>query len=342
MMRYRGLLAVLLVAFAPGCSDDQSNPFDEFSLSRAPSDDAVIIYASGAWTEETGRPRELFAVNADGTEVQRLTTCTELAEPCDYLEVAPSSNRDRIIAVRGAIGGDPLASALFFVDLGRSVETIIAPARRVQGTDWAIDDSFVVFTADEPENLFFSRPNGDELRPLTLSPELRKRSPRIARSLQGVALEVLDATPGKSVVGLFLDADGSVLPVTTGGPGVEVLPGTPYIVGSDASPAFAPDSLQIVFRRLTGTGNGGLGTWDLYTIRTDEGLPEPALLVGGGDVHRGPPDWSEAGIVFVETDSASSESRLVVIQPDGSGRLVLHSEDAGYRMGSPRWLRPVQ
>ena len=44
----------------------------------------------------------------------------------------------------------------------------------------------------------------------------------------------------------------------------------------------------------------------------------------------------------METDSASSESRLVVIQPDGSGRLVLHSEDAGYRMGSPRWLRPVQ
>jgi Tol biopolymer transport system component len=341
MMRYSRLLAVLLFAFAPGCSDDTSNPFDDFSLSRPPSDDAVVIYASGAWAGETGRPRELFAVNADGTDVQRLTTCTEQSEPCDYLDVAPSSNRDRIVAVRGAVGGDPLASALFFVDLGRSVETIIAPARRVQGADWSIDDAFVVFTADEPENLFFSRPNGDELRPLTQSPDQRERSPRLDRTLAGVALEVLDATPGKSVIAIFLGAD-DVPSVTTGGPGTEVLPGTPYVVGSDASPAFAPDSQRIVFRRLTGTGNGGLGTWDLYTIPTDEPLPEPVLLVGGGDVYRGSPDWSEAGIVFVETDSASSESRMVVIQPDGSGRLVLHSEDAGYRMRAPRWLRPIQ
>lgn len=341
MMRYRGLLAVLLVAFAPGCSDDQSNPFDEFSLSRPPSDDAVVIYASGAWAEETGRPRELFAVNADGTGVERLTTCTELAESCDYLEVAPSSNRDRIIAVRGAIGGVPLASALFFVDLGRSVETIIAPARRVQGADWAIDDSFVVFTAGDMESLFFSRANGDELRPLTERTDLYELSPRIARSLEGVVFEIQEATPGKSVIALFPGLNNSVLPLTAGGPGTEVLPGTPYIVGSDASPAFTPSSQQIVFRRLTGTGNGGLGTWDLYTIPTVEGLPEPDLLVGGGDVYRGAPDWSEAGIVFVETDTASSESRLVVIQPDGSGRLVIHSEDAGYRMRSPRWLRPI-
>ena len=49
-----------------------------------------------------------------------------------------------------------------------------------------------------------------------------------------------------------------------------------------------------------------------------------------------------SGIVFVETDVASSESRLVVIQRDGSGRVVLHSEDAGYRMRAPRWLRRVQ
>ncbi len=32
-------------------------------------------------------------------------------------------------------------------------------------------------------------------------------------------------------------------------------------------------------------------------------------------------------------------SRLVVIAPDGSDRQVLHTEDAGYRMASPRWLR---
>ena len=42
--------------------------------------------------------------------------------------------------------------------------------------------------------------------------------------------------------------------------------------------------------------------------------------------------------VFVETDAAANESRLVVIQPDGSGRTVLHSEPADFRMGAPRWI----
>lgn len=339
-MPYRRFLALLLVVLASACSDDTANPFDQFSRSRPPSDDAVVIYVSGAWAETTGQPRELFAVNADGTGVERLTTCTELSEPCDYFAVAPSSNRDRVIGVRGAIGGDPLASALFFIDLGRSVETIIAPARRVQGVDWSVDDAFVVYSSGDAENLFFTRPDGEEDRPLTVTPETRDRSPRIDPTLAAVAYESLDQTPGKSTIFFFLGNDSSTQ-VTTGGPGTEVLPGTPYIVGSDASPEFGPGSQQVVFRRLTGTGNGGLGTWDLYTFPTDS-TEEPTLLVGGDGLYRGAPDWTQAGIVFVETDSASNESRLVVIQPDGSGRMVLHTEDAGFRMGAPRWLRPIR
>ena len=131
-MRFGRLLVVhvvvLVAALLAGCSDDPENPFDAFSPSVPPSEDAVVIYVSGAWAEETGQPRELFAVDADGTEVMRLTTCTQQSNPCDYLQVAPSSNRDRVVAVRGTIEGDPLATALYFVDLGRSVETIITPA----------------------------------------------------------------------------------------------------------------------------------------------------------------------------------------------------------------------
>ena len=40
----------------------------------------------------------------------------------------------------------------------------------------------------------------------------------------------------------------------------------------------------------------------------------------------------------METDAATSRSQLVLVQPDGSGRTVLRTEDAGYRMGAPRWL----
>lgn len=343
MILFRKLLVLCGVILVGGCSDDAGNPFAEFTLSRPPNDEAVILFVSGAWADEPGLPRELWSVNADGSEVQRLTTCTELDNPCDYIQVVPSSNRDRIVAVRGAVEGDPEAVALYFVDLGRSVETIIAPARRVQAADWAIDDSFVTYTNGTTENLFLVRPNGEEDRALLETPSRRERNPRVDRTLTGIAIELLEETPGKSFISIFITTDSPLLPVSEGGPGTEVLPGSPYIVGSDSTPTFSPDSQLVLFRRLTGLGTGVLGTWDYWVApsqRLDEG-DEPRFLFGGGDLYRGAPDWGNEGILFVETDESTGISSLVVTQPDGSGRRVIHSEDMGFRMGSPRWLRPV-
>ena len=164
MMRARPLVLVAALAVGPGaCSNDVENPFDQFSFSRAPSEDAVLMYVSGAWAEQPGFPREVYAVNADGSAVERLTSCTQRDNPCDFLQVSPSPNRERIIAVRGAVAGDPEASALFFVDLGRSVETVIAAARRVQAADWAFDERFIIYSTevDAVENLFLVEPNGE-------------------------------------------------------------------------------------------------------------------------------------------------------------------------------------
>jgi Tol biopolymer transport system component len=337
-MRLRiGHLIALATLLAPACSNDEENPFAQFSLSRAPSEDAVLIYASGAWAEEPGRARELFAVNADGSEVQRLTTCAAEVEFCDFVSVAPSSNRDRVVAVRGSQVGDPDAAALYFMDLSRSVETIIAPAARVQDCDWAFDDSIVLYSNGDVEDLSFVQPTGDEDQSLTDTPELRERSARLDLGVSTAVFEGLDETPGKSRIFRLFAPESE--PITDGGPGSEVLPGTPYVVGSDVSPVFSPNSQFVAFCRLTGSGNGGLGTWDILTVPSD-GSAEPELVVGGGDVFRGEPDWAFDGrIVFVETDMATGESRLVVIQPDGTDRQVVHVEDAGFRMGSPRWLR---
>jgi Tol biopolymer transport system component len=114
-----------------------------------------------------------------------------------------------------------------------------------------------------------------------------------------------------------------------------VLPGTSYVVGADADPAFAPDGSAIVFRRLTGVGNGGLGTWDLMVVGSDG---TNLRTLASGPVFRGAPDWGPRGILFVETDATSGQSRLVLLQADGSGRTVLHSEDAAFRMAAPRWI----
>ncbi|HXY42158.1 MAG TPA: hypothetical protein VEQ10_20955, partial [Vicinamibacteria bacterium] len=112
------------------------------------------------------------------------------------------------------------------------------------------------------------------------------------------------------------------------------LAGTLYVVGCDADPDFSPDGNSIVFRRLTGIGNGGLGTWDLMTMKSD-GTAQQVILTGA--VYRGAPDWGKTGIVFVETDAAAELSRLVAVQPDGSGRQVLREEPAAFGMMSPRW-----
>jgi Tol biopolymer transport system component len=333
------LLLLPLAALAPACSNDDSNPFDQFSFSRPPSADAILLYLSGAWAEEPGAPREVYALDADGT-TERLTSCTQRSEPCNFLEVAPSSNPARIVAVRGAIGGDPQASALYFVDLDRSVETIIAPARRVQGADWSQDDSLVIYSNGDVENLSAVQPNGDEDRALTESPDLRERSPRLDPTLTYATYEGLEQTPGKSRIYLYLGQDNSSVPLTRGGPGTDPLEGTPYTVGSDASPTPSPNGQFVVFRRLTGTGNGGLGNWDILYANVSDPEAEPEVLVSGGDVARGAPDWGPDGrIVFVETDASAGESRLVAVQPSSGERQVLYVEDAGFGMVGPRWLR---
>ena len=333
------VVAVLAVCLA-ACGTDETNPFDQFSFSQAPSEDAVLLYVSGAWAEQTGLPRELFAINADGSQVERLTSCTQRTDPCDFLQVTPSANRDRVAAVRGSVSGDPEASALYFIDLGRSVETIIALARRVQAADWTFNDSFIAYSNGVVEDIFTVFPNGEQEEPLILTPDRRERYPRVNFQVDNAVFEVLDQTPGKSRIFSLLGGEGGEpLAVTEGGPGTAVLAGTPYIVGSDSTPVFSTSRVLIAFRRLTGSGNGGLGTWDIMTVRFDTD-DEPVVVAGGGDVYRGAPDWSGDGrIVFVETDMAAGESRLVVVQPDGSERQVLHVEDAGYRMASPRWLR---
>lgn len=324
---------VVSAVLAAACGDDGNNPFAGLLRSRPPSASAALLFVSGSWAAETGQPRELFALSADGATLERLTSCAEASSPCDVLSVAPSPQRTRVAAVRSTPGAEEGATALYFMDLARSVETVLFPRRRVDGVDWSSDDSFLIFAGPVPQtsqsDLFFSQPNGQGEENLTQTLSVDERNPRIDPFAR-TALYERDEE-GVSRIYLFRDT-----PLTSGPASGEGLPGTPYVVGSDASPVFSPDGASIAFRRLSGTGNGGLGTWDLLTLRAD-GQSTP-VVVASGPVFRGAPDWGPRGLLFVETDADSSRSELVVVQPDGSGRQVLRTEDAGYRMASPRWL----
>ena len=332
-MLRRSLLVAAAISVS-ACGDNGGNPFAATSPSRPPAASAAIVFVSGSWAPEPGKPREVMAVAADGSGLQQLTTCARESPPCDMLEVAPSPDRNRLVAVRTTPDAEAGANALYFMDLARSVQQIIVSKRRVESADWSADGSFLLYSTVNPqtqnEDLFTSNPDGTNEQNLTDSLDVRERSARIDPFARTAAFERLDAS-GVSRIYLFRETA-----ITSGPAGGDLLPGTPYVVGSDATPSFSPDSSQLVFRRLTGVGNGGLGTWDLMTIAVATGSTPRALV--SGPLYRSAADWSSAGILYVETNVTAGTAELVLIQPDGSGRKVLRSEAAGYRMGAPRWL----
>jgi Tol biopolymer transport system component len=330
-MPARGLAAVVAMALGLAACADSSNPFESSLRTQAPPQSASLLVVTSSYAAEPG-PRELVALDADGGNFTRLTNCATAATPCDFVQVAPSPDRTRVAAIRTEVGAAPDASALYFMDLARSVETILQPLRRVSAVDWSPDNSFLLYTSDDPsgdEDLFFSNTNGASEQNLSQSTGVRERHPRIDPGARTAVFEHIDAA-GVPRIYIY-----QATPVTSGPATGPALPDTPYVVGSDADPAWSPDASSIVFRRLTGLGNGGLGTWDVVTVRTDGTSPR---TIASGALYRGAPDWGREGIVFVETDAASGESRLVVVQPDGSGRTVLRSEPTDFGMAAPRFL----
>ncbi|MGH2688902.1 MAG: TolB family protein, partial [Actinomycetota bacterium] len=268
------------------------------------------------------------------------------ARRCDTVEAAVAPDRRRL-AVRkvardtnndGRYGPED-GEALLIVDLSRGVEGELFPqALRVSGIDWSPREDILVYSAlgeGDREDLFRTvpRPAPEESFNLTLSPTVRECRPRIDPTGTVAVYERIEDS-GKGQIWLFGSRTAQTR-VTSGGPGTDPLPGTPYVVGSDADPDFSPDGRFLVFRRLTGTGNGGLGTWDVMIVRTD--ATALATLVTG-PAYRGAPDWGSQGIVFDEVDLAAGESRLVVIQPDGSGRRVIVTGAASTTLSFPRWL----
>jgi Tol biopolymer transport system component len=330
----RRALPFTLAALTLACGEPGGNPFSTSSPSRPPSADAAILFVSGSWSTQLDAPREVMAIGADGSGLQQLTTCARAAQPCDVLQVAPSPERDRLIAVRTTPEAEAGAQVLYFMDLSRSVETIILPRRRVDSADWSKDGSFLLFASPNAqvgnEDLFTSAPNGTDEQNLTDSLEVRERHARLDPFGRTAVFERIDDA-GVSRIYLFRETAITSGPAT--GP---ALPDTPYVVGADADPAFSPDGTTVVFRRLIGVGNGGLGTWDLLTVTGTTGAT--LRTVATGPIFRGAPDWGRDGIVFVETDAEAQRSELVRIQPDGSGRTVLRTEDSAHRMGSPRFL----
>jgi hypothetical protein len=336
--------AALLAAALPSCSSQYPNPFENSNQMVAPAATARIVYSANTYATRAGGGRDLFAADENGGGITRLTYCNTTDRRCDYLEPIPGSNRDRE-AVRRLIDSDgdgkitaSDGESLRILDLARAVEgELVAGNAHVSGADWSPGEEILYYSAagmGAVDDLYQITSNGQSNTNLTSTAGLRERRPRFNLSGTALAFERIDTT-GRGQIWIATSLGLRALtPADTAG---EALAGTPYVVGSEADPVFSPDARFVLYRRLVATGNGGLGVWDLMTIRTDAQNATPSVLVTGA-AFRGAPDWNATGIIFVET-VAGSGPQIVFVDAGGGGRKALVTAGAGFELAYPRWLR---
>lgn len=363
-MRFRGVATAGVLLALAGCSKDYPNPFGDQIQTNKPTADAGLIFTGNGWSDTAGEGREAFSASTTGASLTRLTFCNQAESVCDTAEamLAPDRRRAILRVLDTDSNGDGVLSAedgyaLVYVDLDRQAQAnLVEASQQVTGMDWSPVQDLVVYSAQGAggEDLFRTtpiRPTADNQQdtrnlscvadPTTGAPaacdnRIRERRPRIDPSGSFLVYERI-GVDGKGQIWVFQNVT-TAFAVTTGGPGSEALTGTPYVVGSDADPDFSPDNGSIVFRRLTATGNGGRGTWNIMAVNSD--ATNLRTLVSG-PAWRSAPDWSVDGsIAFAETDVATGIPTLVRIDADGSNRRTLLSLAAGFRLDFPRWLRP--
>jgi Tol biopolymer transport system component len=337
------IAALLLPATLVSCSGEYGNPFENANPMVPPSAAADIVFTSNTWAARSGGGRDLFAIEDSGANLTRLTFCNTADRRCDYVEAIPGPVRSRQ-AVRRLldVDGDGRLSAadgesLRILDLSRAVEGELVPANaRVSGADWSPGEEILFYSGAGQggiEDLYQVSSNGQSNQDLTVTATLRERRPRFNSTGTALAYERIEGT-GRSQV--WVATSIGIRALTSGGTAGEALAGTPYVVGSDADPAFSPDGRTVAFRRLVATGNGGLGLWDIMTIRTDATAPTPTVLVTGA-AFRSAPDWGPGGLVYVEV-SPGAGPQLVLLSPDTGARRVLMTAGAGFEVSYPHWI----
>ncbi len=362
-LRVPRAVGVLLVAGLAACNKDYPNPFGDQIQTNPPTTDATLVFTGNGWAAEAGQGREAFSSTSEGASLTQLTFCNNATKVCDTAEavIAPDRRRAILRVLDTDTNGDGVLSAddgfsMVFVDLDRQAQaTLVEATQKVTGLDWSPAQDLVVYSAQGAggEDLFRTDPvrptddNQQQTRNLTCvsaadggttpcDPTIRERRPRIDPTGSVACFERI-AADGKGQVYIFQNVS-NIIRVTTGGPGSEPLTGTPYVVGSDADPVFSPDAASIAFRRLTATGNGGRGSWTIYTVSLDG---TNLKAVATGPEWRSAPDWARDGsIAFAEIDPTTQIPSLIRIDADGANRRSVLSLAANFRLDFPRWLRP--
>ncbi len=150
-------------------------PTPGLTVFSAPSwapDGRRLVFA--AYPAKGSRPPEVYVVNADGTGLRRLTTCTA---PCrgGYAEPAWSPDGTTIAMVRGWAGrGDLFLASPDGSSLRRLTSTAGLGGAKDSAPTWSPDGAWIAFVrgGDFGGHLFAIRADGTGLRQLTFGPRL--------------------------------------------------------------------------------------------------------------------------------------------------------------------------
>jgi Tol biopolymer transport system component len=257
--------------------------------------------------------------------------------------VAPAPDRNRV-AVRRRVDTDRDGlyeaeedDGIYILDLARGVEGRTIPAKGITSVDWSSSDDVLVYSARGEgglEDLYSAFVDGSLDGNRTLTPSVRERRFRFDPSARILAFE--RSLPGeRSEIWLYQNLQAQ-LKLTSGDTSAAstVLPGTHFLLGSDTDPDISPDFSAVVFRRLTGLGESGRGTWDILTV--DIGTSE-VKTIATGPAYRSAPDWGPRGIVYSETAVGGTTAGLVVVDAFGNKRTA-YTQAASFVIESPRWL----
>ena len=341
--RHVFLLSALSVVGAGCTAGTVSTVVPASSTTALPAALDTVFVTSDAWAAKPGGVFELFSVGASATPT-RLTYCTG----CQALSAAPSLDRGRIALRRAKTDtnkdgkiDDLDRVTLLLVDLSRQIEGAFLPdGWSTSSVDWSSDGTFLVHSSSPDGNtddLYEMDANGQNNQALLTSPGIRERGARINAAITRVVYERIAGTgAGKSEIWVY-SSSSLQTKITDSGIVGELLPGTLYLVGSDAGPDYSPDGASVVFRRLTSTAVAG-GTWDILAVTSAGGTPQ---VIASGPQFRSNPDWSKDGIVFAESNATTGGTDMVVVNPATGARRVLQSFGSGYKAGAPRWIAGI-
>jgi hypothetical protein len=245
---------------------------------------AAILFASN---RDTGNRRaELYAMDADGTDITRLTFTAEHhfiagMDRCRRFLVTSRAVEDTVPAP-GL--GDEDRKSVWLLDLANKTELRLTDTRNhAEGRSLSPDGEWIVFLMKQGDrgqaDIYKIRRDGSDLTNLTNTSAATEGDPVWSHDGTAIAFTCLDRYLKRFLLKTMDRDGGTVHTVYDGGPGVATRAFPP----GNYDPAWSPDDQWLVFERAmrSGTANWGGGIWHFLKVRRDGSAIEDLSLAGG-------------------------------------------------------------